>query len=673
MTNIPQRIGNYLLERQIGKGGMSQVWLARHRILDERVVAVKLLLSQEPEWVDRFTREAAITTRLHHPHIVQIFDHGYQAPCYYTVMEYVPGGALRELLKDRRPLALEQTLAIFRAAAAALDYAHAQGVVHRDVSPGNILVDTSRPRILLTDFGIAREAAQAGLTTINKVMGTPGYLSPEHAASATSVTYLSDIYSLGVVLFEMLSGTLPWDHYPGMPDASGGPFDPPLPLRSRGAANLPPDMDRVLNVMLAFDPAKRYPSAQAAVDECERVLKRHSSTTQVVPTRLNGGPTALAELLPEPEPHAVERFLSADLLKAPLEESRRHAEALADPGTIARLLDSWSAAGWFRRPLLGRQAQLRRVTTANIYSYTLRLLCETREPEKRVVEPDVKAERIKIEKERDRWGIELPAPKGFQEEAGAVVRLPGSARVTSCTVCEGIGRITCPRCKGRQRIAIATPPAASQARRRPAPGGAAVAVPAGANAPTSSPAAPRLAPCPDCEGKGALRCDACQGVGRMLEHLSTRWYRRSTTHSCHDELPPVDEQWLLRNCTMREIYHEQQQGGVRDEWRQIPRVRDEIAAFEQQLDASTRIVLSELVITCMPVTEIIFDLSNRPVATTTPATPPDTGQFERWHIFGFERRLPRDWRFLNWDRVAAVALAILLVLTLLLTVLVITR
>jgi hypothetical protein len=663
VTNIPQRIGNYQLERQIGKGGMSQVWLARHRVLDERVVAVKLLLSQESEWVDRFTREASITTRLRHPHIVQIFDHGYQAPCYYTVMEYVPGGALRELLQDRKPLALDLALAVFRAAAGALDYAHAQGVVHRDVSPGNILVDTAQGRILLTDFGIARDAAQIGMTTINKVMGTPGYLSPEHAASATSVTYLSDLYSLGVVLFEMLTGALPWDHYPGMPDKSGGPFSAPMPLRARGATGLPPELDRVIQGMLAFEPAKRYPSAQAAVDDFERVLKRHTNTTQVVATKRGAAPSTPVEVAPEPEPHPVERMLAHDLLKAPMEEARRRAEALDEPHEIAQLLDQWSAESRFRRPLLGRQAQIRRTTSFNIYSYELRVVCETREAEQKAEEPDFKAEPIKIEKELDRWGIELPPPKGFVDEEGARVRLPGTTRVTNCEKCEGLGRITCPRCKGRQRIAVvAAAEDAAPRRQRAVTGGAAGA----AVAPRMQ---ERLAPCPDCEGKGALRCEQCQGVGRMVEHRTTRWYRKQASFAGRDAMPPADEQWLARNCAAREVYREQQRGGIRPEWRQVPALQEQIAAAEQQLDASTRIVLSEVAISFIPVTEVVFDLGE----AASKGSKPGNGGLYRWHIYGFERRLPRDWRFLNWDRVAALVLSLLLVLTIVLLALALVR
>lgn len=114
MSNVPQRIGNHQLERQIGKGGFSEVWLARHRSLENRLIAVKLLLSHaDHEWVDRFSREANITSRLRHDHIIQIFDHGYQAPFYYTIMEYVAGGALRTLIKPRQPFALDLALRIF--------------------------------------------------------------------------------------------------------------------------------------------------------------------------------------------------------------------------------------------------------------------------------------------------------------------------------------------------------------------------------------------------------------------------------------------------------------------------------------------------------------------------------------------------------------------------------
>src|ERR671933_2936450 len=120
MSNVPQRIGNYQLERQIGKGGMSEVWLGRHRSLENRLIAIKLLLSQDPEWIERFTREANITSRLRHEHIIQIFDHGYQPPYHYTIMEYVVGGAVRRPVTPPPPPPPGQAPPIFRSAGLAL-------------------------------------------------------------------------------------------------------------------------------------------------------------------------------------------------------------------------------------------------------------------------------------------------------------------------------------------------------------------------------------------------------------------------------------------------------------------------------------------------------------------------------------------------------------------------
>jgi serine/threonine protein kinase len=687
MANFPQQIGNYKLERQIGKGGMSQVWLARHRTLEDRLVAVKLLVNQDPEWEDRFNREANITSRLRHECIVQIYDHGFHSPYHYTIMEYVPGGALRDVLRERRPLPLETALTVFRRAGAALDYAHAHGVIHRDVSPGNILIEQGTGRVMLTDFGIARETGKTGMTTINKVMGTPGYLSPEHASSATAVTHLSDLYCLGIVLFEMLSGALPWDHNPGMADATGGPFTPTKSLRERGVEGLPYEVDRVLQTMLALEPAKRYPGAQAAADELDRVLRRHTMTTTIISVedekRRKGEdkrravdglplPSVLPQAIPT-EPHAVEKVLGLDLLKVPMQESRRLAEQLADPQEIAALLNQWSRDGLFRRRLLGRQATVRRVLTQNIYFYTLRVLFETREPEKVIEEPDYKALPIPLEREMDRWSVELPAPKGFVDEPGGTLRLPGSMRVISCEGCKGVGRVICPRCQGRQRINVA--------RAQAGGGGALPAVPAtrGAKPAAATTAGTQvdassanvLVPCPECQGTGGLRCKLCDGVSRLVQHKTVQWRRQATQMETNDDLPRVDERWLQRTCKPREVYKERHKGAFRPEWQLVPGLSDLVKEAEKRLDPNTRVSQSEVVISIIPVTEIVFDLGDAPPAAQAVASQPAKGKAKparaadaglyRWHIYGFERRLPKDWRFLNWDRVAWTLLVVVVI------------
>src|SRR5215212_3458653 len=626
MTSVPQRIGNYQLERQIGKGGMSEVWLGRHRSLENRLIAIKLLLSQDSEWIERFTREANITSRLRHEHIVQIFDHGYQPPYHYTIMEYVVGGALRGLIQPHQPLPLDQALYVLRSAGTALDYAHAHGVIHRDVSPGNILVEADTGRVLLTDFGIAREAGKAGMTTISKVMGTPGYLSPEHASSATAVTHLSDIFSLGVVLYEMLSGALPWEHNPGMPDSSGGPFTAPLPLRARGVGGLPPDVDRVLQTMLALDPAKRYPSARAAIEELDQVMTRHNGPTQVVgsgsgahtstPAAPGYAPISAAAgtLVPSGpiEQHPVEKALGPDLIKGPMHKAQDRAAALSDPRELAALLDQWSRSGPFRRKLLGRQAVFHRATSTNVYFYTLNVLYETRSQTRTVEEPDHSPPVVRIEKEQERWSVALPQPKGFVEEQGGTVTLPGSTRVLTCEVCNGPGQVACPRCQGRARIIV---------QREPAKGGASTKSDGSAAATISASAqtAPALIPCPDCSGVGSLECERCEGAGRLLQRKTTTWRRRPASLSANDDMPALDERWLRNTCKALPVYQEQQQGDVRPEWKLVPELAALITKAQNQAGADTRIALSEVSIAFIPITEIVLDLGETRPPIPAPA------------------------------------------------------
>ena len=580
-------------------------------------------------------------------------------------MEYVVGGALRGLIRPRQPLPLDQALYVLRSAGTALDYAHAHGVIHRDVSPGNILVEADSGRVLLTDFGIAREAGKAGMTTISKVMGTPGYLSPEHASSATAVTHLSDIFSLGVVLYEMLSGALPWEHNPGMPDSSGGPFTAPLPLRARGVAGLPPDVDRVLQTMLALDPAKRYPSARAAIEALDQVMTRHNGPTQVI----GGGPStnaatplapgyapitaAAGALVPSGliEQHPVEKALGPDLIKGPMQKAQERAAALSDPRELAALLDRWST----ERAVSPQTAR----PTGGIPSrhqhqrLLLHAECAVRNARagQTVEEPDHSTQAVRIEKEQERWSVALPQPKGFVEEQGGTVTLPGSTRVLACEVCNGPGRVACARCQGRARIMVQREPAKAGATAKSA--GAATAT---ASAPPQS--TPALIPCPDCSGVGSLECERCEGAGRLLQRKTTTWRRRPASLSANDDLPALDERWLHNTCKALPVYQEQQQGDVRPEWKLVPELAALIAKAQNDAGADTRIALSEVAIAFIPITEIVFDLGETRAPAPAPAKggkakparAADTGLY-RWHIYGFEKQLPKDWRFLNWDRV----------------------
>lgn len=639
---VPEQIGNYTLEREIGHGASSEVWLGRHAHLQDHVVAVKVLMSQDRETVRRFQREAAIAARLRHPNIAQLFDYGYSAPFYYTVMEYVEGGSLRGIIERHKRLPLPETLAIFRQVAAALDYAHGLGVVHRDVSPGNILIHQATGRAVLTDFGIARDGG-APITVTRSIMGTPGYLSPEHAQSATSVTHLSDLFSLGIVLYEMLAGDLPWEEPPGLPEAP--PFGPIIPIRERGVEGLPGDIDRVLRTLLALDPAARYPSAGAAVQELDRIAQRHEMATQILVGR--GRSQALVEPVQLQaggvEPNAVETVLAADLVRGPIDRAHRRAAELSSPAPLAALLDDWAAQDrWRRKAHLGRLARLHKVTSRNVYFYTLRVLFEGRSAPESQEEPDLKAQVFPLEPLVERWAVALPQPKGFDDDAGGRVPLPGSTRVVICKDCTGSGLTVCANCGGKQRVyvtrTVTAPPRAAAAA---ASGRVAATAAEGV---TPAPQAERteqvLVPCPDCSGRGGVNCARCTGVGRLVQRQSFRWSRQAQTLDAQDDLPALDEEWLHRTCRAEVVYTQRQAGGLRPEWAHLPALEPAIQQLQERLDDTTRVALSELSITLIPVTDIVFDLGK-----------PGEGGLYKLAIYGFENLIPPDWRFFNWERV----------------------
>jgi serine/threonine-protein kinase len=205
--------GRYALEGRLGVGGMSTVRLAFDRRL-ERKVAVKLLaehLADDPAFVSRFRREALAAARLVHPNIVQVFDFGYDedAGQHFIVMELVEGASCAEILRDQGTMSVDDAVSVLVQACRGLDYAHRNGVVHRDVKPGNLLRASEGGVVKLADFGIAKAAEQSSITQVGSVLGTAAYLAPEQARGEEAGP-LADIYSLGVVAYQLIAGRLPY-------------------------------------------------------------------------------------------------------------------------------------------------------------------------------------------------------------------------------------------------------------------------------------------------------------------------------------------------------------------------------------------------------------------------------------------------------------------------------
>jgi beta-lactam-binding protein with PASTA domain/predicted Ser/Thr protein kinase len=251
----------YELGEAIGRGGMADVYLAHDRLLDRRV-AVKVLaasVASDPTNVERFRREAQSAAGLNHPHVVAVYDWGEDDGTSFIVMEYVPGRTLRELIDTYGHLSPIDAAQIAAEIADALSFAHAHGVVHRDVKPGNVLV-TPQGQVKVTDFGIARAESGEPLTKTGAVLGTATYFSPEQA-QGFALDGRSDVYALGVVLYEMLTGVAPFTASSPVSVAYKHVRETPAPPSSI-EPDVPGAMDRIVLTAMAKNVEERYQSAQ---------------------------------------------------------------------------------------------------------------------------------------------------------------------------------------------------------------------------------------------------------------------------------------------------------------------------------------------------------------------------------------------------------------------------
>jgi serine/threonine protein kinase len=255
--------GRYRIERRLGAGGMSTVFMATDTVL-ERSVAVKLLaehLAEDEAFVARFRREALAAARLQHPNIVQVFDSGQDPDSrrHYIVMEYVDGPSCADLLRERKRLEVDETVQVVRDACHGLDYAHRAGVVHRDVKPGNLLIAEEMRTTKLADFGIAKAAEQTRITQVGAVLGTAAYLSPEQARGDEAGP-ASDTYSLGVCAYQFLTGRLPHEYTSLTELALKQQQDPIVPI-TEYRPEVPRELDEAVRLSLEREPAARYTSA----------------------------------------------------------------------------------------------------------------------------------------------------------------------------------------------------------------------------------------------------------------------------------------------------------------------------------------------------------------------------------------------------------------------------
>lgn len=333
----------YQIESRLGIGGMAVVYKARDLML-ERVVAVKVLredYSSDASFRERFRQEAKAAANLAHPSIVTIHDFGLDAGRLFIVMEYIQGSDLKSLLQKRGRYGVEEAIPLLIQACAGIGYAHRAGLVHCDVKPQNMLV-TPDQRLKVTDFGIAR--ALASIRPDEKasvVWGSPQYFSPEQAAGEAP-SPASDVYSLGIVLYEMLTGRLPFTGETATELSRQHRLEPPPPPRQY-EPSIPPALEEIILKVLSKEPSARYRTA----DQLGRVLMTFSRTTTLaaVSEVVRTPPTTASRARPSPQPptRADPRFPTGQTLPPPQHVSTQTERRVAPPPPQENPLDiDWS-------------------------------------------------------------------------------------------------------------------------------------------------------------------------------------------------------------------------------------------------------------------------------------------------------------------------------------------
>ncbi len=295
LSLVGQTLGRFEILSELGRGGMAVVYKARQTDLD-RIVALKILplsLTSDQSYVARFRQEARSAARLEHPHIMPIYEVGEVNGYHYIAMKYIKGRTLKQLLEQEGALPIARAAQILAQVGAALDYAHQQGIIHRDIKPSNVMI-TDDGWIYLTDFGLARGVGSAGgLTIAGTVMGTPEYMSPEQAQGLPNIGPPTDIYALGVMLYELLTGVFPFRAETPMAMLAARLVHAPIPPRDV-RSDLPPAVEDVIMRALARKPEARFASAGELVAALRRAVGMSESELNRPLTPQSGIPAAIA-------------------------------------------------------------------------------------------------------------------------------------------------------------------------------------------------------------------------------------------------------------------------------------------------------------------------------------------------------------------------------------------
>ena len=596
---------NYKLHERLSQEELATVYRASHLTLD-RPVQIHLL--RRHDWISasRFQLAARLAAHLSHPNLVPVIDAGHDEKYGdYLVTPQLDARPLSALLVEGTLPAL-QAARVISQIAAALDYLHGQQVFHRDVQPANILV-AAEGLAYLANLSLAAGPDTPDLSSIDEADYLTPYSAPEQRLTKGEAGAALDVYSLGAVVFHMLSGEVP--PAPGTELPSLASRDP----------NLAP-IDRVVRRMVAPNPAARFATAGAAAAALRQALRGQidMATVDMEESRWE----ASAEWLENP----VETALGATLddgFKDFIARARKRADDLHRRDVIRRSLNRWSRDGFFRRRALGQLITPEQIVSYNVYFFELHTLYESRSPAETLVRPYHPDDRDANRPPPAVWSVAVPDVPLFEAVAPREIPIPDSTQIIACPECAGATVVLCKACKGSGSV--------EKIRKVSAPDRSIVEE-------TLTTA------CTACRGYGKQPCQKCQGSGKLVEALVFTWSRRTKLSANTDDLADLPQFALKRR---HELVFDGQINPYEGRWHSVAPLAKLLRAAITEAGDATRLTAATLKIQGATLTEMDFLLDEKP---------------QRLYLVGFDNELIGDWSLLNSERLLVAALVAALTL-----------
>ncbi len=595
---------NYHLHEQIGQEELTTVYLATHLTLD-RPVQIHFLRRADWISISRFQLAARLTAHLGHPNLLPVIDAGHDDDYGdYLVTPHIEGQKLSETLRQG-PLKPSLALRIATQIGTVLDYLHSQDVIHRDVQPSNILV-TPESVAYLTNLTLAASSFTPDLSSVDEADYLTPYSAPEQRLDQGETTAALDIYSLGALIYHMLSGDIP--PAPGMEVLS-------LTILDAFAG----EADVVIRRMIHLEPEARFASAGEAVNALKRALREYVDQP-AEDEDVEWEP--IAEWLENP----LETVLGELLDETFVNKSRSRADGLHRPDAINRILNRWSRKGFFRRPAFGHLIQIEQIASYNIYFYELRTLYETRTPLPPRQRPLRKTDDAgTTQTSYPLWDVAVPEAPPYTEVKPQELVWTGSRRLLHCPECNGTGKVLCTKCNGKGTIE----------RTRKV---------LGADKQPQTEVVSEV--CATCHGYREQRCPSCEGSGKILEEHAFTWARRAYLWKNTDDLEGLPQRSLSQRL---EQVHATPIDPFESRWYSVAPLAEMVQEAINSAGDDTRLIATALTIRGVPVTDVDYTLN-------------ETSQ--TLHIVGFDNDVVGGWTMYNPERIGIIIAVATLVLVL---------